>query len=139
MESDKYITIVPVEYPRNRQQFIRPPDEYRYNIPMINLLLCWYFNMYCIYISDFPQNRNWPHTRAVRTESGTMRRKELKRSLDHKRSHNHCHTDPIQLCSKPIISAPLAFQTTPKAKKKRLYCYKTIIYWSYYVMEFRSL
>lgn len=30
MDSDKYVTIVPVEYPRNKQQFIRPPDEYRW-------------------------------------------------------------------------------------------------------------
>ncbi|XP_022160586.1 FERM domain-containing protein 8 [Myzus persicae] len=101
MDTDKYITIVPVEYPRNRQQFIRPPDEY----------------------SDFPQNRNWPHTRAVRTESSTMRRKELKRSLEHKRSHNHSRNDPIQSCSKPIISAPLAFQTAPKPVKKPLSVY----------------
>lgn len=110
------------------------------NMTTINLRLWWYFNIYCIYVSDFPQNRNWPHTRAVRTESGTMRRKELKRSLDHKRSHSHCRTDPIQLCSKPIISAPLAFQTTPKAKKKRLYYYMTILYyinehWSFVVLH----
>ncbi|VVC36930.1 Hypothetical protein CINCED_3A016635 [Cinara cedri] len=106
IEPEKYVTIVPVEYPRHRQQFIRPPDEY----------------------SDFPQNRNWPHTRAVRTESSsTARRKELKRSLEHKRAHAHQHNIipniQIQSCSRPIISAPLAFQTAPRPKKKPLAVY----------------
>lgn len=79
------------------------------------MLSIW--NLICV--SDFPQNRNWPHTRAVRTESNTLRRKELKRSLEHKRSHNHTRPEPVQSCSKPIISAPLAFQTTPLPKKRR--------------------
>jgi len=78
------------------------------------------FYMYVVY-SDFPQNRNWPHTKPVRTESSTLRRKELKRSLEQKKTQNHCVTDPIQSCFKPIINAPLAFQTAPKFKKKRKY------------------
>lgn len=86
-------------------------------------LMYWIF----ICVSDFPQNRNWPHTRAVRTESSTMRRKELKRSLEHKRSLNHSLNDPIQSCSKPIISAPLAFQTAPKPKKNREHCSYIIV------------
>jgi len=71
--------------------------------------------------SDFPQNRNWQHTKSVRTESSTLRRKELKRSLEQKKTHNQCVVDPIQSCFKPIINAPLAFQTAPKLKKKRKY------------------
>lgn len=74
--------------------------------------------LYVVY-SDFPQNRNWPHTKTIRTESSTLRRKELKKSLEQKKTHNHCGNDPIQTCFKPIISAPLAFQTVPKSKKKR--------------------
>lgn len=78
--------------------------------------------------SDFPQNRNWPHTRPVRTEPNTMRRKELKRSLEHKKTHCHSINDPIQLCTKPIISAPPAFQTNPKPIKKRKCQFQTILH-----------
>ncbi|XP_050437980.1 putative FERM domain-containing protein FRMD8P1 isoform X2 [Adelges cooleyi] len=111
IDPHKYVTVVPIEYPRHRQQqqqqqlqqhqlqqqFIKPPDEYR---------------------DDYPQNRNWPHTRVINSEAETIRRKQLKRSIEHKLAQKHHRNEFIQTCSKQLISAPPAFQTNPIPSKK---------------------
>ncbi|XP_050531247.1 putative FERM domain-containing protein FRMD8P1 [Daktulosphaira vitifoliae] len=101
MEQEKYVTIVPVEYPRHKQQFIRPPDEY----------------------SDFPQKRNWPHSRTVKTESDTNCRKDLKRTFEHKKLHIQPQNELIPMCSKKLLSAPPGFQSDSKSLKKPMGVY----------------